>query len=89
MFCRHKASSAQAPAQGATGDALQQSSNEQQALYIKDSLLAGQKVHGAGTVIIYGNVEKGAELSAGADVIVIGRCSGAWDTEQHACWLHA
>ena len=79
-FCRPSARKAAHDASG--NGALQQTSNEQQALYIKDSLQAGQKVHGSGTVIIYGNVEKGAELSAGADVIVIGRCGGAWDSKQ-------
>lgn len=83
VLCRPRASSAQKTAQGISGDgALQQRSNEQQALYVKDSVHAGQKVHGTGTVIIYGDVEKGAELSAGADVIVIGRCGGAWNTKQ-------
>ena len=83
VSCRPKTSSAQERAQGASGNgALQQTSSEQQALYIKHSLQAGQKVHGSGTVIIYGDVEKGAELSAGADVIVIGRCGGAWDIKQ-------
>lgn len=40
------------------------------------TLRSGQKVNCTGTVVIYGNVNESAEITAGGDVIVLGRLEG-------------
>ena len=49
---------------------------ETQALIINRTLRSGQKVVYKGTVVVLGDVNPGAEIIAGEDVIVMGTCRG-------------
>ena len=45
-------------------------------LVINRTLRSGQKIQSEGTVVIYGNVNESAEITAGGDVIVLGKLEG-------------
>ncbi|VBB07866.1 septum formation inhibitor minc [Lucifera butyrica] len=49
---------------------------ETQALIITKTLRGGQKVIYEGTVVVIGDVNPGAEITAGRDIIVLGACRG-------------
>ncbi len=51
-------------------------SYETQALIINRTLRSGQKIVYKGTVVVLGDVNPGAEIIAGGDVIVMGTCRG-------------
>lgn len=45
-------------------------------LILYKTLRSGQKVHSDGSIIIWGNVHESAEITAGKDVVVLGRLEG-------------
>lgn len=46
-----------------------------QALYIREALTATSVVNGAGSLVVLGDVPRGATASSGGDVLVFGRCA--------------
>jgi len=45
-------------------------------LIIHRTLRSGQQIHSEGSIIVWGNVHESAELTAGGDVVVLGRLEG-------------
>jgi len=58
------------------GDTLYQESQTEKVLTLKRSLRSGQKVRYAGDVVIYGDINPGAEVIAGGNVLVMGALKG-------------
>ena len=58
------------------GDSLYQESQTEKVLTLKRSIRSGQKVRYAGDVIIYGDVNPGAEVIAGGNILVMGALKG-------------
>ncbi|MEG6615662.1 septum site-determining protein MinC [Peptococcaceae bacterium 1198_IL3148] len=50
--------------------------DEQQTLLVKRTLRSGQSIRYHGHVVVLGDVNAGAEITAGGSIIVLGRCSG-------------
>ena len=46
-----------------------------EALYIREALTATSVVNGAGSLVVFGNVPRGAIASSGGDVLVFGQCA--------------
>ncbi len=49
---------------------------EQQSIFIQKTLRSGQKIHSAGHITLIGDVNSGAEVVAGGNLVVWGRISG-------------
>lgn len=49
---------------------------EPEALFVQRTVRSGQVIHHAGTVVVYGDVNPGAEVIAGGDVLVWGKLRG-------------
>ncbi len=49
---------------------------ETRALIVQRTLRSGQKIHYKGAVVIFGDVNPGAEIIAGGDIIVMGKLRG-------------
>lgn len=66
-------------------------------LYVRKNLRSGQRVEFPGHVVVFGDVNHGAEISAGGDVVVLGHvrgtvhagCNGEEDARVVALNLHA
>lgn len=58
------------------GDALFQESQTEKVLTLKRSLRSGQKIRYAGDVVIYGDVNPGAEVIAGGTILIMGALKG-------------
>lgn len=57
-------------------DSLNQTSQTDNVLTLKKSLRSGQKVRFAGDVIVYGDINAGAEILAGGNIIILGSLRG-------------
>lgn len=57
-------------------DSLYQENKTEKVLTLKKSIRSGQKVRYAGDVILYGDVNPGAEVIAGGNIIVMGALKG-------------
>ena len=57
-------------------DSLYQESQTEKVLTLKRSIRSGQKVRYAGDVILYGDVNPGAEVIAGGNILVMGALKG-------------
>ena len=57
-------------------DSLYQESQTEKVLTLKRSIRSGQKVRYAGDVILYGDVNPGAEVIAGGNIVVMGALKG-------------
>jgi septum site-determining protein MinC len=58
------------------GDTLFQESQTEKVLTLKRSLRSGQKVRYAGDVVIYGDINPGAEVIAGGNILIMGALKG-------------
>jgi septum site-determining protein MinC len=58
------------------GDNLNQASQSDSVLTLKKSLRSGQKVRHAGDVVVYGDINAGAEVLAGGNIIILGSLRG-------------
>jgi septum site-determining protein MinC len=58
------------------GDTLFQESQTEKVLTLKRSLRSGQKIRYAGDVVIYGDVNPGAEVIAGGTILIMGALKG-------------
>jgi septum site-determining protein MinC len=57
-------------------DTLYQESQTEKVLTLKRSLRSGQKIRYAGDVVLYGDVNPGAEVIAGGNILVMGKLKG-------------
>ena len=64
------------PSPGGSAAALPTDGSERQGVLVERTLRSGQSIHCAGHVVILGDVNPGAEVIAGGDVIVWGRLRG-------------
>ena len=58
------------------GDSLNQSTQTDNVLTLKKSLRSGQRVRFAGDVVVYGDINAGAEILAGGNIIILGSLRG-------------
>lgn len=70
-------------------DMYTRSNGNSQVLMIRRTLRSGQKIHHEGPIIVYGDVNDGAEIVAGGDVFIFGKLrgvvhAGAWGDDHAA-----
>lgn len=59
-----------------TGDLQKLPIGHQPALYLKRTIRSGQKINVSGTVVVLGDVNPGAEIVAGGDIVIFGALRG-------------